>query len=277
MKISLIIATINRVQEVKELLDSVMNSNYEKNKIEIIVVDQNIEKDLTEIIAKYTFLNIKHIKSSEKGLSKNRNIGIEVSTGEIICFPDDDCKFLNDTIFNVIEEFKKNMKLEILMGRIIDENGKDCIRKWPKKECKITKRNFYLRNSSITMFKRNTKKEYYDEEFGVGSKYGSCEDADFLFRMLKKKSLIEYNPDIVMFHPSFKGKITAEKAKKYGEGFGSFCRKNICLDIIILYLMSQFLFLLRVINYYFKNKEEYEIAKSGFIGRIKGFFYFLKK
>lgn len=276
MNISLVVATVNRFQEVDDLLKSILDSSYDKKKIEVIIVDQNKKKDLTEVIFKYNTLNIKHIKSERKGLSKNRNIGIRISTGEIICFPDDDCKFLNDTIFNVIEEFKKNIKLEVLMGRIIDENGKDCIRKWQKKECKINKKNFYLKNSSITIFKRNLEKQYYDENFGVGSKYGSCEDADFLFRVLEKNVLIVYKPNIVMYHPSFKGKISLEKAEKYGEGFGAFCKKNLSLYIGVLYLMSQSLFLLRMIKYYFFNKEEYKIVKSGFKGRVVGFFKYKK-
>lgn len=270
MIISLVIATIHRIKELENLFESLVKVKYDKQKLEVIIVDQNQDERLKKIIEEYKkYLRIKYIKSNIVGLSKNRNIGIKNSSGEIICFPDDDCQFLSDTLQNVYKEFKNN-KIDVLLGRIVDENNINCIRNWSKTYKKITKYNFYLNTSSITLFKRN-KKELFDEEFGVGAKYGACEDSDFLFKELKNKKKVLYSPNVILYHPSFKGKITIKKANNYGIGFGAFCKKNLCFSILILYLCSQGLFLFRMMKNYLKDKDEYDIAKSGFIGRVKGF------
>lgn len=275
MKVTLVIATINRYEEVDNLLKSIESLDYPKNNIEIIIVDQNLKKDLTEIIKKYFSLDIKHIKSREKGLSKNRNLGIEKSTGEIICFPDDDCKFLKNTLKNVVEKFKKNPNIYAFLGKIIDEKGEDCIRKWPVKSETINLKNFYLKNTSITLFKRNDIKNYFDENFGVGSKYGACEDADFLYRILKRGLLVQYNPNIILFHPNFKNRISKEKSYNYGIGFGAFCKKNKDLNIIILFFKSTIWFLIRSIIYFIKiDFSSAKVMIYGLKGRIYGYIFY---
>lgn len=157
MTISLVIATINRVKELENLFESLVKVEYEKQKLEVIIIDQNQDERLKKIIEEYKkYLRIKYIKSNIVGLSKNRNIGIKNSSGEIICFPDDDCQFLSDTLQNVYKEFKNN-KIDVLLGKIVDENNVNCIRNWSKTYKKITKYNFYLNTSSITIFKRNKR------------------------------------------------------------------------------------------------------------------------
>ena len=114
-------------------------------------------------------------------MSLNRNIVLKKAKGDIICFPDDDCKFYDNTLIEVIHTMNKNNNVNFCSGQIYDRvNKKDIIRKWPKKKFIINKLNSYFINSSITLF---VKKEYilkFDEKLGVGAKFGSCEDADLI-------------------------------------------------------------------------------------------------
>ncbi|HBF4089696.1 TPA: glycosyltransferase family 2 protein, partial [Clostridioides difficile] len=88
MLISLIMPTLNRYDDIYLLMDSLENQTY-KN-FELIVVDQNDNSKVKEIVDKYIDkLDIKYIKSSKKGLSYNRNVGIDNAVGQIIGFPDD--------------------------------------------------------------------------------------------------------------------------------------------------------------------------------------------
>lgn len=273
MKISMIIATINRIDEIDQLLESISKLNYNLSKIEVIIVDQNKNNCLKKIIDKYVQLNLKHITSDVKGLSLNRNKGIKLATGDIICFPDDDCQFLENTIKNVVENFEKNPEISVFLGKIIDENGRDCIRKWPNKIEKIKLKNFYLRNTSITLFKKNSNiNKYYDENFGVGSIYGACEDADLLYRILKKGALVEYNPNIILYHPSPKGVITKEKSYCYGIGFGAFCKKNRDFNINILFVKSLCWFIIRwLVHIVTLDFNTAKIMFYGMKGRVKGY------
>ncbi|WP_195335782.1 glycosyltransferase family A protein [Paraclostridium bifermentans] len=279
-KFSLVLATYGRLDEVRDFFDSIVNSDYNLSKVEIIVVDQNDSINLDQIIKSYNNkVNIKHIKSQVKGLSKNRNIGINISSGEYIAFPDDDCKYMKDTLKIVDEYFEKNKELYAIMGRIIDENGDDCIRKWSESEEIINKYNFYTKLSSITLFKRNTKpKQLFNERLGVGEYFGSNEDADIVYKSIKSNKKIKYFPSIVLFHPKPKNIIDRNKVNSYGLGFGALCKENFDFNISLLYVKVIVYHSLKMIISIVKFDKDgcnlrYEYLKS----RFRGFYEYKKE
>ena len=103
IKISLIVATIGRRDSLMLMLQSILSTSYDLSKIEIVIVDQNQNSLLDDISKLYSTLTIIHIKSSVVGLSTNRNIGFKESSGDIICFPDDDCKFYPNTFCEMLK------------------------------------------------------------------------------------------------------------------------------------------------------------------------------
>lgn len=245
---SLVLATIGRKNEVQEFLDSLQKSNYPLQKIEVIIVDQNKDDFLQEIIKKYTEkIKIIYIKSTEKGLSKNRNIGLKFASNEIIGFPDDDCKYFFETLLNVSKSFEIDSEIDGIIGRIVDEDGNDCIRKWCKKRLKVTKKNFYTKASSITIFEKNKNILEFDEELGAGAKYGSSEDVDFLYRALRLGRKINYNPEIIVYHPKPNNTFTKEKAYSYGVGHGVFIKKNLDLNTLKIFIQGLILVILKII------------------------------
>lgn len=270
---SLILATIGRKNEVQEFLDSIEKSNYPLEKIEIIIVDQNKDDFLQEIIKEYAKkIKIIYLKSEEKGLSKNRNIGLKYISNEIIGFPDDDCKYFKNTLLNISKSFEANLELDGVVGRIVDEDGNDCIRKWDRCRLKITKKNFYTKASSITMFEKNINILKFDEELGAGSKYGSSEDVDFLYRTLKFGKKINYNPDIILYHPKPNNTFSKEKAYSYGIGHGAFIKKNLDFNTLKIYFQGIVLVLIRMFKYLLKlDLKKFVIWHNSLIGRIHGF------
>ncbi|MGL6167817.1 MAG: glycosyltransferase [Fusobacteriaceae bacterium] len=269
---SMILATKNRDKEVDEFLDSIKKNDYNLEKIEVIIVDQNQEIDLTTIINKYEEnFDIIHIKSKLKGVSKNRNLGIKISRGKIISFPDDDCQYLNNTL-KVVEDLIKNQNIDAILGRIIDENGKDYIKKWKLSEKKVKKNNFISFNSMITIFEKNSKR-YFDESFGPGAKNPSTEDADYLYDLLKRNKNVLYSPEIVVFHPNVMiNNFDKKKSYNYGLGFGAFCRKYSDIYTLKIFLLGTALALLRTIwNSIKLDNSEKIIWFSSFKGRIIGF------
>lgn len=117
MLISLIMPTLNRYDDIYLLMDSLENQTY-KN-FELIVVDQNDNSKVKEIVDKYIDkLDIKYIKSSKKGLSYNRNVGIDNAVGQIIGFPDDDCVYENDTLEKVINFFNKMKIIKYTVAKL---------------------------------------------------------------------------------------------------------------------------------------------------------------
>ncbi len=271
MKYSLIIATLGREFELIKMLLSVKQSSYDLNKLEIIIVDQNKKGFLDNVINTFSKLNIIYIHSDIKGLSVNRNIGLQVATGDIICFPDDDCKFYGNTLTEVTK-ILSNSSNDFCMGRIYDhEEQKDIIKKWSKKEFKVNKFNSYFINNSITLFVKKESVVYFDENLGVGANFGSCEDADFIYRILENNAKGIYTPKIEVWHPQPNySKISLDKVKSYASGFGYFIRKKIDIVKVLLLLLLVGKKTFQLINNIFKVSFQDKYFYYYFTGLING-------
>lgn len=95
-KVSVIIATYRREQQLEEAIDSILRQTY-KN-LEIIVVDDNGDPEWNDKVAKVIekkqkaqVIPILYLKNETNlGSAKNRNKGIRAATGEYVTFLDDD-------------------------------------------------------------------------------------------------------------------------------------------------------------------------------------------
>lgn len=269
--LSLVLATYGRRDEVELFCSKLSTQIVSRDLFELIIVDQNETNILNEIVAKYSdVLNIVHIKSDKKGLSYNRNIGIESARGSWLGFPDDDCCYYEDTISNLFDKINKSPESDCIMGQLYDRiSNKSIIKKFPNKEKKISLGNFYSCVSSATLFVRiNSGK--FDERFGVGAKWGANEDADLIFHILKnRKGKVFYSPQIQVWHPDQVGhKQSVEKVYAYGFGFGAYARKNMCFPILLL--------LVKVLCYHGLKGLFIHKSRIAFSSRIKGFLSYEK-
>ncbi len=88
-KVSVIIPVYNSSKHIIECLDSVIKQTF-KN-LEIILVDDNSTDNSLDIIKSYKDKRIKIIELKENvGAARSRNKGVEVATGDYICFIDSD-------------------------------------------------------------------------------------------------------------------------------------------------------------------------------------------
>lgn len=108
-KVSVIIPAYNIRDYIEKSLNSVLEQDYNKENLEIIVVDDGSTDGTAEVLDRYAECNgnIKVIHKSNGGVSAARNDGIKASTGEYIFFFDGDdfqekytCKELVDIIQN---------------------------------------------------------------------------------------------------------------------------------------------------------------------------------
>lgn len=229
--------TLGRSKEVYEYIESLEKSFKFNDKVKLYIIDQNI--DLLNELYHYQFGNFLGYvsKSKNKGLSVNRNIGIQRVDSGVCAFPDDDCLYYEDTINQVTTFFAENIDVDVVIGRIFDQSTqKNIIRNWPDVEVIVNKFNFYQLSSSITIFLRDKPDLFFDERLGAGAAFGSCEDPDFLYRLLQQGKKIVYTPSIEVWHPTpDESAISLDKVNSYASGFGAFIRKD--FDSIKLYLL----------------------------------------
>lgn len=275
--ISLIIPTYGRYNEIEKLLHSLSKQTYPLEKIEVIIVDQNDSIDLSPVINKYSsILNIIYRKINEKGSANAKNIGIQISNGSLITFPDDDCTYYENTVAAAIAFFKNNPSVDIAYGRVYERETKtNIMRNWPDKDIELNMYNFHLNYSAITCFSK-TKEVFYDTRFGTGAPYFSGDELDYIIAAIEKKYKVVYTNSIDIWHPQLNLSVMPlKKIYNYAIGYGAVCKKNAGLPIIFLFSMSVMyqLFLIAK-NCLFFKKEKIKKHVAALKGRINGFIMF---
>lgn len=267
MYFSLIVATLNRTKELESLFNSLIKQDYLQ--FEVIVIDQNAHNLVNEICLSYTNkINIKYFKVEFKGLSKARNYGLNFASGSIIAFPDDDCVYSNDVLSRAANLFK-NSTINVLTGDTIDLiTGKKYLKTFNINTV-INYSNVFKSAISYTIFIRYKliSDIYFDENLGVGAKFGSAEETDLIIKLLKLKYIGYYTPDILVYHP-FSRNSDLVRNYNYALGFGALHRKHFdLLNIKLHYINFVIISILKIIL--FKNpKLNFKILQAKIVGFI---------
>lgn len=104
-KVSVIIPVYNSSKYLKECLDSVIKQTY--SNLEIIIINDNSQDNSLAIINDYKDSRIKIINLTKRsGVSFARNKGIDLASGQYICFLDSDDFWYLDKIEKQVEFIK---------------------------------------------------------------------------------------------------------------------------------------------------------------------------
>jgi len=102
-RVSVIVPVKNGAQKIGGLLDSLMQVDYDREMLEIVVVDGNSSDNTREIVLRYPTVRL--LTEERPGLNAARNTGIRNSTGEVIAFTDSDCIVSKDWVKKIVEDF----------------------------------------------------------------------------------------------------------------------------------------------------------------------------
>lgn len=276
MRFSLIVATLNRTTELEKLFESLQNQSHRD--FEVIVVDQNSDGRLLPILKAFDDrLQIRRLTSAP-GLSRARNVGLRVATGDVVCFPDDDCEYAEDVLQEVNRRFAANPERHGIVGDSLDEKGKRTL-PWPVRAGKMTFIKSWQRSISYAIFLRREviqKVGQFDEALGVGSgtPWGAGEDNDFVLRALKEGFLIYYDPEVHVRHPRMFLTLDERglaKRQSYARGDGKLRQKHgmpFWWDVL-LFSIPLGRALLSALQFKFKASQAHWVT---FRGRLEGWF-----
>ncbi|MDQ7047702.1 MAG: glycosyltransferase family 2 protein [Sulfurovum sp.] len=106
--ISIIIPTLNEEKYIAQCLDSILDTTYDKEKIEIFVVDGMSEDETSKIVQEYhrKYSFIKLLKNVEIFTPIGMNLGINASLGEYIFILSAHAKYEHDYFIKLIENIE---------------------------------------------------------------------------------------------------------------------------------------------------------------------------
>jgi len=229
MRFSLIVPTVNRVNELERLFQSLATQHYDE--FEVILVDQNLDDRLEELVTSYSQkFPILHLKQMKRGLSRARNLGRSHLKGEIIAFPDDDSVYPPTVLSQVAYFFENDRTWDGVIARIFDldedknafefcggDNESGSVDYWKG----------YTVGISHAMFFRAfvVKNLDFDEAMGVGSgtPWRAGEDVDYLFQCLNAGYRFYYDSKLKVRHPSplRKNSFYQQIRREYSYGLGN--------------------------------------------------------
>ena len=103
---SLIIPIYNRPEEIKELLESLLLSNYKKE-YEIVIIEDGSKIDCKEVVSQYADkFSISYYFKENSGPGDSRNYGMKVAKGDYFIILDSDCLIPSNYLSEVEKELE---------------------------------------------------------------------------------------------------------------------------------------------------------------------------
>jgi GT2 family glycosyltransferase len=207
----LVVATVDRVDELGRLLDSLERQTHKA--FRVLLVDQNEDDRVEDVLAAHPSLGVERLRSG-RGLSRARNAALPRLEADAVAFPDDDCTYPADLLERVAQRLAP---LDGVTGR---EPW------WPAGAAMLTRQNLWNRAISFTIFLRREVVERvgtFDETLGLPLRSG--EETDYLIRALDAGARIAYDPTLVVEHPQ-KATDPSRIGSRDGASMGYILRKH---------------------------------------------------
>ena len=218
-KLSVVIVTRNRCEDLEECLNSLLAMNEPPS--EIIVVDSNSTDGTPELVKRFP---AKYISINEKSMVRARNIGLQHARGNVIAYVDDDVVVSKDWSKYILEPYEDE-RVGGVVGRVVPyDNQLLCL---PAKHIAIGKvfdDGLVLGNFDVltrnpievdTLIGCNMafRREALTETCGFDENFrGSCfrDDTDVSLRLRKLGYKLIFHPRAVVRH-KYRGKTVNNK------------------------------------------------------------------
>jgi glycosyltransferase involved in cell wall biosynthesis len=181
---------------------------------EIIVVDNASDDDTASVVRAFaasSAIPVNFQLERRIGLSKARNCALRAARGDLLIWTDDDCRLSEDHIRDALRHDAADTELVLRGGRIELGDALDLPlsiktaktrQQWRRSMRSARHENLGNCFAGCNMMMRRALVERlgpFDERFGVPNIRAS-EDTEYIFRAYVAGILIEYVPDMVVFH-----------------------------------------------------------------------------
>jgi glycosyltransferase involved in cell wall biosynthesis len=297
MKLSVIVATRNRADQIRPCLESIATALAKASPLdaEIVVVNNGSTDNTSEIVKAWAWecpFPVCLAYEPRPGLSYARNQSLKSARGELLAFTDDDCRLSPDYINDLLRHDAADNEPVIRGGRIELGNPADLPitikttsdrQRFNQRMHPITGQPIIGLISGCNMTMRRAVTDRlgpFDERFGAGAFIPSAEEADYHYRAYLADITLEYVPDMVVFHHHGRKQkqVAYNLYRQYAIGEGAlfakyfFKRPSLCrpfiwhLNAAIKEIVSGSNTFLPVIGFSHKHRVAY-----GVLGAVKYF------
>ena len=194
---------------------------------DIVVGNQNGRSE--KIVESINNHRVLLLNSTQKGLSRNRNLTINNATADICVIADDDIEYCSGYEDIISEAFSKNEDADVIIFNLYENP----IERYVIKKTHRVRGIEFLRYGSVRIaFRRSAVAGHisFDEMFGAGGEIPIGEDTIFLSDCLKKGLKIYASPEYILkltesestWFDGFTKSYFINKGKMYYRIFGCF-------------------------------------------------------
>ena len=224
--LSLIIATLERVPELERCLCSLPQG---ERQFEVIVVDQSPAKAAREVVRRFEgALEISYLYQSAPAASSARNLGVAHARGEWVGFPDDDARFRDDTLPELLKRIRSG-HWDLITGMTCDDTGQPTAVSWRDAATDINRLSLRDTFAESTLF---IKRQLFlscggfDPIFGPGGSFSAEEGIDLVRRIQSKQpeTRMRFFPQIRLIHADtspYKNEASLRQARGYARARGA--------------------------------------------------------
>lgn len=231
MLASVVVPTLSRPRALAACLDS-LRAHGEGLVGELIVSDQSPD-DASERVCRERE-GVVHLRSPVRGLARGRNLGAAGARARWIVFVDDDVTVGPGWGAGLRAVLEAPDAPDLLAGRIVVRGsgdpyfgvaGRGRIPLDPG-----VPGSMWIAGGAAIHVRRSWFERLggFDEDFGVGSRYGSAEETDLILRLVRAGGRAFYEPSITVSHPPEPtGRSAIRRRYLYGVGAGALVRKHL--------------------------------------------------
>jgi glycosyltransferase involved in cell wall biosynthesis len=211
--------------------------------LELLVIDQSDGHETEQGLGAISDSRLNYVRTATRGVCWARNIGIDLSHGDVIAFTDDDCRVAPDWIASLTGIFERDPGVSVVCGRVrvpeeilplgftesFEPQQREWVGRYPGfgKDWGITA-NLSMRRGIVAQVGK------FDVMLGAGAPLLSGGEPDFLFRVLRSGAKIINAHEVEVNHLGVRapGKESTRLMRGYGTGTGAALFKHVRLGDI---------------------------------------------
>lgn len=218
--ISVIVPAYNAAQTIGDCVQALLRQSVERDRYEIVVVDDGSTDATSELVAKYPSVRV--IRQDNAGPAVARNRGAQQARGDILLFTDADCVPAEDWIERMVAPFQSadgvvgvkgtyRSHQKALMARFVQLEYEDKYRRMAR----------YEHIDFVDTYSAGYRRGVFLENGGFDTSFptASVEDQEFSFRLARQGHRMVFVPDAYVYHLGHADTLSKYVRKKYKIGY----------------------------------------------------------